>query len=97
MDELNLEDLAMGKLPKKNKKGEKPMPLGDKVKSKLKKVESFVNEADAASVKTFKGYNKSELKALCKAYNELQDTLYRLKDTIRAAMPKDDKGGYNGM
>ena len=85
MDNITLEDLAMGKRPKEvmGKKAEKVSP---KVEAELKKLNSIVSAAEAKSIKTYKGLNATELKVLLKAYDEIQDTMYRLKEMSREAM-----------
>jgi len=90
-EELTLEDIAMGKKPKKNRKGEKPDPVSDAVMAEIKKMAAMVKKAESKSVASFKKYNKTELKMLLKAYNEVQDNLYRIKEMARDAMPKDGK------
>ena len=92
MQEISLEDLAMGKLPKKDNKGNKTEPMSDSVKAKIKKVATIVDNIDGMSVKSLKKYNKTELKAMLKAYDKTQDALYRAKEMIREALPKDKMG-----
>lgn len=92
MEDISLEDLAMGVMPKKNKKGEKPEPVSSTVQAKVKKMANMALMQEGLSVKALKKLNKTELKLLCKAAGKLQDVLYRTKEQLRAAMPKDGKG-----
>ena len=89
MDELSLEDLAMGKLLKKNKKGEKPEPMGTSTKTEVGKFAKLIDGIDGKSVKSLRKLNKTELKVLCKAAGKAQDALYRYKEMLREAMPKE--------
>ena len=95
--EVSLEDLAMGVMPKTNKKGEKPEVVADKVKAGVKQMANLALKQEGMSVKALKKFNKTELKMMMKAADKLQDSLYRTKEMIREAMPKDNsgmKGGY---
>lgn len=85
---MSLEDLAMGKLPAK-KKGEKAEPVSDAVKANVKKMADLALKQEGMSIKGLKKFNKTELKMMLKAAGKLQDSLYRTKEMIREAMPKD--------
>ena len=91
MEEISLEDLAMGKLPKKNNKGEKPEPLSTSTKNEVGKFAKLIDNIDGKSVKSLRKLNKTELKAVCKAAGKAQDALYRYKEMLREAMPKEPK------
>ena len=92
MKEGLLEDLAMGNLPKKSKKGEKPEAVADKVKAGVKKMADMALKQEGLSVKALKKFNKTELKLMLKTADKLQDSLYRTKEMIREAMPQDNSG-----
>ena len=94
--DISLEDLAMGKLPKKDMKGEKPMPVSDAVKAGVKKMADLALKQEGMSVKALKKFNKTELKMMLKAADKLQDSLYRTKEMIREAIPKDTGKGMLG-
>lgn len=85
INELSLEDLAMGKLPKESKKGEKPLPVSDAIKAKVKKMANMALMQEGLSVKSLKKLNKAELEVLINAADRLQDTLYRTKEMAREA------------
>jgi hypothetical protein len=89
MDEISLEDLARGITPKKNKKGEKPEPMSPAASSEVSKMLKIIDGIDSKSVKALKKLNKTDLKALCKAAGKTQDALYRYKEMLREAMPKE--------
>ena len=96
MEDISLEDLAMGKLPKKIG-GKKVEPVSDKVKAQVKKIAKMVETSEGVSIKDLKKLNSTELKLMMKASNKLQDSLYRTKEMIREAMPKEArKKGGNG-
>ena len=85
VEDISLEDLARGIMPKKNAQGEKPEPISNEVQAELKKMAAMVKKAEGKSVASFKKYNKTELSALLKGYNEVQDNLYRVKEMTRDA------------
>ena len=97
MDELSLEDLAMGKLPKTTKKGEKPAPLSKSTQLEVGKLAKIIDSIDGKSVKDLRKLNTTELKALCVAANKAQDALYRYKEMIREAKPKEKSKGIIGI
>ena len=95
--ELSLEDLSMGILPKSNKKGEKPMEVSATVKAGIKKMADMVIKQESLSIKALKKFNKTELKLMLKTADKLQDSLYRTKEMIREALPKEKGEGHEGM
>lgn len=97
MEELTLEQLAMGELPTKMKDGKKPDPVSNKVLAEIKRVAAIVDGIDGKSVKDLKKLNPTELKALLKAYDKTQDALYRAKEMVREAMPKSAKSKSFGI
>lgn len=88
--ELSLEDIAMGKLPMKNKKGEKTDTVSPTVKAGVKKMADMALKQEGMSIKSLKKLNKTELKLMLKTADKLQDSLYRTKEMIREAMPKEE-------
>ena len=85
MEEISLEDLALGILPKKSKKGTKPEPVSTTVAANVKKMAAMALKQESMSIKALKKNNKTELKMLLKAADKLQDALYRAKEMIREA------------
>lgn len=96
MEDISLEDLAMGKLPKKVN-GKKAEPVSDKVKMQVKKLAKMVTDAEGISIKDLKKLNSTELKLIMKASSKLVDSIYRTKEMIREAMPKETGKGRKGM
>jgi len=90
--DMSLEDLAMGKLPKKvmGKKAEK---LGTSTMAVVKKVNKTIDMLNSKSVNSYKGLNMTEMHALLAAYDKAQDAMYRAKEMIREAMPKEKRKG----
>ena len=94
--EISLEDLAMGKLPAKDGRGNKSMPVSAPVKAKVKKMADMALMQEGVSIKSLKKFNKTELKMMLRSAGKLQDSLYRMKEMIREAMPKDmDRKGMD--
>lgn len=96
MEEIDLEELAMGNLPKKIE-GKKAEPVSDKVKMQIKKLAKMVTDSEGVSIKDLKKLNATELKLMMKASSKLVDSIYRTKEMIREAMPKEAKKGRKGM
>lgn len=92
LNELSLEDIAMGKRPTKvmGEKAEKVSPIVD---TEIKKLAGIIADAEGKSIKSFKALNLTELKMLLKTYDAIQDTMYRLKEMTREAVkPLAPKG-----
>ena len=90
--DISLEDLAMGKLPKA-KKGKMPA-LGDKAKMKIKQHQKMIDTINGMSVNKMKMFNETEIKAMYKSMDALQDALYRAKEMLREATP-ESKGSHS--
>ncbi|RLF65348.1 MAG: hypothetical protein DRN30_04120 [Thermoplasmata archaeon] len=97
VEDISLEDLAMGVMPKKNAQGEKTEPVSAEVTAELKKMAAMVKKAESKSVASFKKYNKTELSMLIKGYNEVQDNLYRVKEMARDARKGKTGGKRSNM
>jgi len=92
-EEISLEDLARGVVPKKDRKGKKTQPVSSKVKTNVKKMADMALGHEALSIKSLKKFNETELKMLAHAADELQESLYRVKSMIRESIPKEKMGG----
>jgi len=95
MEDISLEDLAMGIAPKP-KNGKKKEEVSDAVKKKVATMAKLIDNAESMSVKTMKKYNATELRFMLAAMDKVQDSMYRVKEMAREAMPKDSKKRMSG-
>ena len=91
--EITLEELIAGKLPAKSVIDKKPMAIRTSVKTELKRMLAIRNKAESASVKQFKKYSVTELRALEKGYDEVRDAMYLVRNIVEEALPDTEYVG----
>ena len=86
MDEMSMsmEDLAMGKRP--DKKVEKKEAIGSVASKYLAKLNGLVDYTDAKSIKYYKKFNKTELRKIIKANDEVYEGFMLNKRMAREAL-----------
>lgn len=97
MEEIDLEDLAMGIKPKKAMSKEAPKKLSPKAKTKMKEIEAIIADIESMSIMDYKGMKPQDRKALKKAYDELGDMCYTAKSLIREACSPEEMQGKGKM
>ena len=88
MEEISLEDLAMGKRPKKEKCKEKP--IGKAAKARIAAFTSLQNKLDSLSVKNLEQFNEDELEAMVKAQHRLRRGLETAGDMVRTVLRRKE-------
>lgn len=99
MEDISLEDIAMGIMPKKAK-GKK---LATGTTATIKSIMAIIEEIEGKSVSSYKKLETQDKKALKKAYEELSDACYMAKTLIRESATEEEermnkgRSGMSGM
>ena len=86
--EMELEDLAMGKLPEKKVKKE---VVSAKTKGTIDKINGIIMMLEEGSISSYKKLSSADRKALKHMLHELNEACYSAKSLIREATPEEEK------
>ena len=87
MEDISLEDIAMGIMPKKAK-GKK---LATSTTATIKSIMAIIEEIEGKSVSIYKKLETQDKKALRKAYEELSESCYMAKTLIRESATEEEE------
>jgi hypothetical protein len=87
MEDISLEDIAMGIMPKKAK-GKK---LATSTTATIKSIMAIIEEIEGKSVSIYKKLETQDKKALRKAYEELSESCYMAKTLIRESATEEER------
>ena len=87
MEDISLEDIARGIMPKKAK--DKKLTTG--TTATIKSIIAIIEEIEGKSVSSYKKLETQDKKALKKAYEELTDACYTAKTLIRESATEEEE------
>lgn len=92
MEDISLEDVAMGKRPKAKKKMAKKEPMiGQKAKAKIAKIESMTAMMEKANMNMLSSFNEEEIEDMLRAHRELSRSQSIVMDMLRETKSRYDR------
>jgi hypothetical protein len=92
MEDISLEDIAMGIMPKKAK----DKKVSAATLASIKAIMSIIKGVEGKSIADYKKLPMQDKKALMKAYDELGDACYTAKSLIRESRTEEEKKNSRG-
>lgn len=83
MEDMSLEDVAMGKKPKAKKKMVKEPKIGPKAKAKITKIENMTMMLEKANMNMLSGFSEEEVEDMLRAHRELSRSQSIVMDMLR--------------